>query len=584
MNTIRTGKTIPPRKSKTRQTATHQPPDALRLQCGDGSLEHRKGIYIVQLRGDYEEMGRQHAELAKQVCGDVTLQYFNRLIENIVAHSLPPVASAVGHSLKWLFHKRNQSRLGKRMQAHLGAFADVFGLPEQEAERIFMVPDILHYIIGRAFPPYAMPPSCSAVFARGNMTNKGRVLIGRNFDFFGRGVWNTNNAAIVMHPTGGQSFCWLGALSVPGSAQGFNESGLFIGLHTQMTRDVQTSGQPIFKICHDVLADCHTLDEAVKLIRSHPRMCGLTLFVVDTRNEEAASIGFSANYLEVVRPENDLLVQTNHYLTPEMQKRLVVPYPWQRNSYGRRKRLLDLAQAKRGKLTAKDMPLLLSDCWDVFENRKRLTGNIVSGINNAQSLVLSPTEDAVWLANADYPVCHSEQYVGFRISALLAGDSEHFEVKDLNGGHQLNETEKAALREYAEAWSAHIDQLNNDRSVFHLRRAMALAPEETIFPRMAGILLLLQKKYQQALPLLLRNTEYAYKDKLMKAEAHVWVGRCLDLLKRREEAMEHYRKAEVLGMAPVSDGARRHLKTSFKPGQLFEISPEFIAGTALARY
>ncbi|HPQ67621.1 MAG TPA: hypothetical protein PKW95_00745 [bacterium] len=129
-----------------------------------------------------------------------------------------------------------------------------------------------------------------------------------------------------------------------------------------------------------------------------------------------------------------------------------------------------------------------------------------------------------------------------------------------------------------------MDHLNNDRAVYHLRRAMALLPEETIFPRMAGLLLLIEKKYSQALPLLLRNTEYDYRDKLMEAEAHIWVGRCLDLLERRDEAKDHYRRAADMALSPVSDAAQRHLKKPFTSRQLFNVSPEFIVGTALSQY
>jgi len=583
---MKSGKRSPVGRGK--KTATVKPdkqaPATLILQSGQGSLERRKGINILQLRGTYEEMGRQHAELAREICGDVNLQYFNKIVENLAAHSLPPLAGAIGHSLKWVFHQRNHERLGKRMKAHLGAFAEVFGLSAVEAERVFMVPDIIHYLIGRAFPQFATPPSCSSFFACGDMTDHGQAVIGRNFDFFGRGMWNANNSAIVMHPTGGQSFCWLGTLGVPGSAQGFNESGLFIALHSQFTRDVQTAGQPVFKICHDLLADCHTLIEAIRLIQAKPRLCGLTLFVVDTKKPAAVSVGFSASDLEVVYPVNDLLVQTNHYLTAAMQETLVAPYPWQRNSYGRRQRLLDLLQEKSGRLRATDAPALLSDCWDIYEECKRLTGHIVAGINNSQSVVVSPADDALYLGNADYPVCHSDRFYGFRLSALLAGDAARYELDDLPGGNQLNDKERAALTEYADAWSAHIDQLNNDLAVYHLRRAMSLAPDETIFARMAGLILLTEKKYSQALPLLIRNTEYNYRDKLMEAEAHIWVGRCLDLLRRSDEAQEYYRHAAAMAYSPVSEAARRHLKKPFTARQLFNVSPEFIVGTALSQY
>ena len=451
-------------------------------------------------------------------------------------------------------------------------------------EQDILVPDIVHYLAGRAFITLAAPPMCSGFFASGNATKDGKLVIGRNFDFFGRGVWNTNNAIIVMHPEGGQRFCWLGALGVPASGQGINESGLMVGLHTKFTRDLRARGAPLFAIVRNVLADCQTLEEAIARITARPRICGLTLFVGDTRARTAAAVGFSARQAEVVRPENDLLVRTNHYTTGEMKRFEVTPHAWRANSYARFQRLTELLNEKRGALTAADVPLILSDCLDPFERRRRVTGSILAGTNNVQSIVLSPDDDALWLANGDYPVCHSERFLGFRLSALLAGDAVRYEIADLPGARQLSETEQAALVQYEQAWSAHFDHFDNSRAVFHLRRAAESLPGEAIFPRMAGIILLKEGKYELALPLLLRNTEYDYQDPLMRGEAHVWAGRCLDLLRRRAEAITQYKAAAALDAPPVSTAARRHCEKPFQRKDLRHVAPEFIVATGLAKY
>jgi hypothetical protein len=111
-----------------------------------------------------------------------------------------------------------------------------------------------------------------------------------------------------------------------------------------------------------------------------------------------------------------------------------------------------------------------------------------------------------------------------------------------------------------------------------------LLPGEVIFPRMAGLILLKERKYELALPLLVRNTEYNYRDPLMRAESHVWVGRCLDLLDRRAEALTHYDTAAKLDAPPVSTAARRHFTKPFRRKDLFYVAPEFIVATALAKY
>lgn len=549
-----------------------------------GTLETVNGIHVVHLRGSYEEMGRQHAALANEVCGDVISQYLNGLIEKLIAHAVPPVATPLGALLKRIFHFRNAHRIGSDMRALLAGTSAGFGVSPLEAERVLFVPDILHYLAGRSFVPLAVPPMCSGLYATGAATRDGKQIFARNFDFFGRKLWNECNALIVMHPAGGQRICWIGALGSPSGPQGFNESGLVLSLNTHFTRDVSTTGIPLFTLCHKVLATCTTLEEGIRAIESEPRICGLTIFLVDTKARKAAAVGFSARHNEVMLPENDVLVRTNHYTTEPMQRYEVAPYPWQRNSRGRFRRVHELVAALRGELAPGHVPAILSDCKDTWEDRTRVTGNILACANTTQSLVMSPDDDTLWLAKADHPVSHADSYAGFRISALLNADRDNYVCAPIAGGSTLDATQREALHEYEEAWSEHFDNDNNDKAIFHLRRAAALLPEETIFPRMAGILLLKQHRYEQALPLLIKNTEYEYKDALMRAEAHMWVARCLDLLARRTEALAQYQKVIDLNAAPLSAAARRHLTKPFRKLGLIDVSPEFICGTALAKY
>ena len=554
------------------------------ISRGGGTLERRKGVYIVHLRGSYADMGRQHALLASEVCGDVVPQYFNRVVENLVGHSAPALAGTVGWALKWLFHFRNRVRIGENVRSHIGAFANVFGVPPVVVERIFLVPDIIHWLIGKALKPMAAPPSCSGFFAKDSATQDGKLLIGRNFDFFGRGVWNTNNAAIFMHPDNGQSYCWMGALGVPGSGQGINESGLMISLHTKFNSDVQTAGIPLFKLCFDVMAECKDLESAIARITAEPRMCGLTMFVSDTKARDAAAVGFSAHHAEIVRPENDVLVRTNHYVTEDMKRFQIAPHPWVQNTQARFRRVSEVLAEKRGTLRPEDIPVVMSDCVDPYEQRKRVTGSIVAAANNSQCVAVSPDDDSIWFGVGDYPVCQTDQFSGFRLSALFAEDRDNYDIPDLPGAGRLDETERAALEEYEQAWSDYGDNLNGDMAVFHLRRAAEILPDEPIFPRMAGIILLAEKKFEQALPLLLKNIEYDYKCDLMRAESHVWAGRCLDCMGRRAEAVAQYEKAAALDAPPVSTAAAKHVHKPFKKGELFNVSAEFITATGMARY
>lgn len=549
-----------------------------------GTLESLGGIHVVQLRGNYEQMGRQHSLLAGEVCGDLIPSYLNGLIEKLVAHAVPAAATPLGALLKRLFLYRNRDRMGDEIRALLGGSSEAFGLPGKIAERVLLVPDIVHYLAGRSFVPLAVPPMCTGMYARDSATQDGRQLIARNFDFFGRGSWNSCNALIVMHPKEGQRICWISALGAPVGPQGFNEAGLFFALHTKFTRDVSTTGVPLFTLCHKVMSRATTLDEAIRLITAEPRLCGLSMFLVDSRARQAAAVGFSARHHEVVHAVDDVLVRANHYITEPMQRLEIAPHPWQRNSRGRFNRMHEMIATHRGTLTAAELPAFLSDCHDIWESRLRVTGNILACVNTTQSMVCSPDEDTLWLAHGDHPVAHAGVYHGFRMSALLSGDRANYAAAPLAGGCSLDAAQRAALQEYAEAWSEYFDNLNSEQAAYHLRRAAAMQPEEAIFPRMIGLLLLKQRKYHQALPYLMRAAGFDFRDALARAESQMWVARCLDLMGRRTEAMDQYRLVAALDVPPISPAARRHLRTPFKTLDLLDVAPEFICGTAIAKY
>lgn len=556
------------------------------MRCGEGTLERRKGVWIAHLKGTYAEMGRQHGALAMQVDGDLIASYFNGLIEMEIKHSIPPLAGPVGKLLKSLFFSLNKKRIGAQLLEHLTGYAEALGLDPVQTQKVIMVPDILHFLIGKFFPQYmpAAAPGCTGFMARGAATAGGKLLVGRNFDFFGQGLWDENNAVIVFEPPEGNKFCWFGSLGVPASGQGMNDAGIIVSLHTKFQRDVRFTGIPLFTLVSDILQNCDKLEDAVKKIQEQPRICGLTLFIVDTKARDAAAVGFSANHVEILRPERDFLVRANHYVTDDMAQHQVAPHPWVLNSTGRFKRVTTIIEEKYGKLAPTDIPKILGDCTDPWEGEKHVAGAIVAAVNNANSIAFSPDDDAVWIANGPFPVCLSERYEGFKISALFARDRAKYEIDDLPGGNPLDANEMAARRHMQKAWTCELEEFRSDLAAFHLRQGAELCPGEAAFPRLAGIILMREHKYHQALPFFEKNAAIGAKNPIMKAESLVWLGRCLDLLGRHEDAKPHYRAAAALDAHPVSTAARKHIDNPFPAKQLAVISPEFIVGTGIAKY
>jgi hypothetical protein len=559
--------------------------DGEMIRCGNGTLERRKGICIVHLKGSYAEMGWQHGKLALEVCGDVVASYFNEIIASLVGHTFPALAGIANSMSKWLFYTLNKERIGHPIMDQIRGMTEASGMPFSMVAKSVLVPDIIHFLIAKTFPGFiTVAPSCSGFMAKGAATEGGKLIVGRNFDFFGQGVWDENNALIFMEPEEGQKFFWIGALGVPASGQGMNESGLIVSLHTKFNRDVRFTGIPLFTLISKILEKCESIDDVLKAIAEQPRICGMSLVTVDSKTRDAAVAGFSASNMEVVKPENDVLVRTNHYVSDDMKRVEVAPYPWLLHSTSRFNRIHEMLKEKRGRLKPSDVPVLLADNVDFYENRQRLAGYIVRACNNSQAIAFSPDEDAMWIGNDPFPVCASERFMGFRISALFNRERDRYEIEDMDGAGNMSPSEREAQKHFQAAWAAHLDYHKDDLAVQYLRKAEECEPEEPVFPRLAGFLLMKAGKSVQALPFMERNAAYEYEHAVMKAEAFLWLGRCLDLVGRRNEAAERYRQASEIDAFPVCDAAKKHLNAPFKRKDLAKVSPEFVVGTVIAKY
>lgn len=559
-------------------------------KSGPASLSSEKGMLVMHLKGTYEEMGRQHGELVRGVLDDYVMAYYRNLIESLVAHSavsdisrlLPP---RIAKLLYYIFHKANVNTIGEPIKQLQKGFTDALGLPAQDGERVILFADILHFLAGRAMTPMAMPVmGCSAFFARGAATDGGKQMLGRNFDFYGRGLWDTYQCVKVFHPKDTQSFFWIGAAGIPVGGFAMNQSGVCIMPFTNFVKDVAISGRPLFTLAGEILANATNLNEAIKIMETGPRIGGLSFLICDTRACDAAVFGFTAHHAEIIRPENDFLVRTNNHISEEMKKLQVAPTAWWRHSTARYMRITELIKEKYGKLTLDDAVNILTDFVDPREGKKRVVGDIVAAINNAMSVVLSPGDDSIYVSNGAFPVCFGEKYVGFKLSALFDGHDAS-DAGDLAGGRsRLSDKEAAALEHYEQAWTEHLDRFDDLRAVFHLRRAAEILPDEPIFDRMAGFFLLKMRRFEDALVHLQKNADYSYRDSRMKAESLLWLGRCNDLLGRREQAIQIYRKALDLNDMEISCSARRGLSKPYRKLQLLMMDIEPIIGNPIVKY
>ena len=175
----------------------------------------------------------------------------------------------------------------------IAAFADALDLPPER---------------GLFLRAATIPQGCSVVAWR---TSDGRVLVGRNYDFYVQ--MPTRH---LLRTTVAGSFAHVGMNGglVGGRYDGVNECGLFIGLHKVMAdRAPQYApGVPYHLMPRLALDLCATTSETISLFHETPQLAPFNYTVADKRGDLARIECYPGLPLGVQRSDS-VMATTNHY-------------------------------------------------------------------------------------------------------------------------------------------------------------------------------------------------------------------------------------------------------------------------------
>jgi predicted choloylglycine hydrolase len=295
-------------------------------------------MHQIELRGSYEEMGRQQGRHLKSM-------------------TLPPPDPKM-------------LRFAKQCEEVVGQYApelldEIRGLTEA-AEVAYDT--LMTMILTAPFDPEELP-ACSVLAVLPERTADGRPTVGRNYDYF-HDISEEPATTYRTYPEG--RYASLGDCDIwVGREDGLNEAGLFVGMASTFLPGVQP-GPTFWLIVRMILDRCATVDEGLELIHSVPHTGSWTYLLAD-RSGKAVVVEPTIEGIELRYPEDGLLVMTNHAVCPAWAGRENFVPPDSHPRYNRLRQLLrgdKLIDAEDVKQAMRDHEGLVCSHGAHFPDRK----------------------------------------------------------------------------------------------------------------------------------------------------------------------------------------------------------------------
>ncbi len=256
-----------------------------------GELRLVDGVPVVRVRGNPFQMGKAQGELI----GEQTRKLFERYI-HVFSHDVPGDI-ALAHEM--------EKNLPQPYLEEIRGFGEGSGLGYEEA------------LLGQCFLDIHKVALCSTIAVHDSATTTGEIMLGRNLDFPSLAIAHAASMVICYEPEGGRRFAgvtWPGFLGI---LSGMNEDGLALAMMLVYGHKGKEhlKGLPFPFVFRRVLAECETVDQAVKFLETRP-YCTTTNVMLADKGRHAARLQLHPHKAIVDRStkEKPALCCTNHFL------------------------------------------------------------------------------------------------------------------------------------------------------------------------------------------------------------------------------------------------------------------------------
>ncbi|MCX7548917.1 C45 family autoproteolytic acyltransferase/hydrolase [Xanthomarina sp. F1114] len=272
---------------------------------------------------------------------------------------------------------------------------------------------------------------CSSFAAWGDKTEDGKLLIGRNFDFYAGDDFAKDKIIAFVKPTNGYSFMsvtWAGMIGV---VSGMNNQGLTVTINAGKSDIPWVAKTPISILTREILQYASNIEEAIEIAKKRQVFVSESILVGSAKDNKAITIEVSPNNFGVYEVENsNQLICSNHFQSEAYaHDEKNMKHKAESHSQYRYKRMEELLDA-----TPKLTPEI---AVDILRNKEGLQNKDI-GYGNEKALnqllahhgvVFKPEDALVWVSANPYQL---GEFVAYNLNTVFNEGPENNQALPLN--------------------------------------------------------------------------------------------------------------------------------------------------------
>ena len=375
--------------------------DTLRIYKNNYLLKNKQNLWELYSQGNPYQLGLTSGALLEKLYkkqDSIFYQKINSFVPSLRKQKI------LFHFLKW-FNRDIEKNIIPEYQAELYGISHYSDTVFNRYIPAYQRSMYLHaaHDIGHALQDL-MLVGCSSLVVWGDKTPDGKLLIGRNLDFYVGDDFAQNKLISFVKPSSGIPFMSVSWAGMIGIVSGMNYEGLTVTINASKSDIPFKAKTPISLLCREILQYASTLEEAVEITKKRSVFVSENILVASAKDKKAIIIEISPRKIDVFEsPNYDNLICTNHFQSDGyLSDKKNIKQIKETHSFYRYQKIQELLQ-KSNKISPEYMAEILRNTEGL--NKKSLGYGNEKAINQLlahHGIIFKPEEKLVWVSSSPY--------------------------------------------------------------------------------------------------------------------------------------------------------------------------------------
>jgi len=410
----------------------HQLTDSSFVLGNNFLTKNQQGLYELYVSGNPYELGLKTGSLTRELFQEQEKVFIEKIDDLVPSEKKQKMLRKF---LAW-FNRKMYKHVDEQYKA------EIYGIAHYASKNYDRIaapyPRVMYFHgahdIGHALQDLALV-GCSSFAAWGDHTEDGKLLIGRNFDFYAGDDFAKNKIIAFVAPDEGYKFMsvtWGGMIGV---VSGMNDQGLTVTINAGKSKFPLVAKTPISLVTREILQYASTIEEAISIAKKREVFVSESIFIGSAKDKKAALIEVSPHNFGVYEVENNnQLVCSNHFQSAAYAKdKKNKKHIFESHSQYRYERMEELLE-EEPKVTPESAVSILRNKNGL--NNERIGYGNEKALNQMlahHGIVFQPEDLKVWVSSNPYQL---GEFVAYDLNEIFENIKKNPEARPISSSSE----------------------------------------------------------------------------------------------------------------------------------------------------